>query len=102
MNNVYFYFVNVDFNFINVRNNNDFLFIIFHFYKINLIMKYEIKKAYFVNLKNHFLIIKFSSNKKFIFIKFTNLLNLKSFLKKIIINFTLKIKLFNNIIIYEK
>ena len=65
-------------------------------------MKYEIEKVYFINLKNHFLIVKSFSNKKLIFIKFINLLNSKSILKKIIINFILKIKFFNNIIIYEK
>ena len=36
------------------------------------------------------------------FIKFINLLNLKLTLKKVKINSILKIKLFNNIIIYEK
>ena len=102
MNNVYFHFVNVDFNFINVRNNNNFLFIIFRRYKIDSIMKYEIEKVYFVNLKSYFLFVKFFSNKEFIFAKFTNLLNSKLVLKKITINFILKIKFFNNIIIYEK
>ena len=102
MNNIYSHFINVDFNFINIRNNNDFSFIISHFYKINSIIKYEIEEVYFMNLKSYSLIIKFASNKKFIFIEFTNLLNSKSILKKIIINFILKIKLFNDIIIYEK
>ena len=59
MKNVYFHFINIKFNFINIRNNNNSLFIIFRYYKINLIMKYEVKKAYLVNLKNYSLIIKF-------------------------------------------
>ena len=58
MKNVYFYFINIEFNFVNIRNNNDFLFIISRRYKINSIMKYEIEKTYLVNLKNHFLIVK--------------------------------------------
>ena len=55
---VYFYFINVEFNFVNVRNNNVSLFIISHYYKIDLIMKYEVEKVYFVNLTNHFLVAK--------------------------------------------
>ena len=58
MKNVYSHFINTKFNFVNIRNDNDFLFIISRYYKINSIMKYEIEKAYFINLKNHFLIIK--------------------------------------------
>ena len=102
MKSIYSHFINIKFNFINIRNDNDSLFIISRYYKINSIMKYEIKKTYFVNLKNHSLIVKSSQNEKFIFIKFTNLLNSKSILKKAKINFILKIKLFNNITIYEK
>ena len=58
--NIYSHFINIEFNFINVRNDNDFSFIISRYYKINLIMKYEIEETYLVNLKNHFLIIKSS------------------------------------------
>ena len=99
---VYFHFLNVEFNFINVRNDDDSSFIISRYYKINSIMKYEAKKAYFVNLKNHFLIAKSFQEKKSMLFKFINLLNSKSTLKKIKINPVLKIKLFNNITIYEK
>ena len=56
--NVYFHFINVEFNFINVRNDDDSLFVISRYYEIDSIMKYEAKKVYFVNLKNHFLIAK--------------------------------------------
>ena len=100
--NVYSHFVNVEFNFINVRNDNDSLFIISRYYKIGFIMKYQVEEAYFMNLKNHFLIAKSSREKKPMFFKFLNLLNSKSALKKIKIHFILKIKLFNNITIYEK
>ena len=58
MKGIYFYFINIKFNFVNVRNDNDFLFIIFYRYKINSIMKYKVKEIYFINLKNHSLIIK--------------------------------------------
>ena len=102
MKNVYSHFVNAKFNFINIRNDNDFSFVIFHHYKINSIIKYEAKKAYFVNLKNHFLIAKSSRKKKSMLFEFINLLNSKSTLRKIRINSILKIKLFNDITIYEK
>ena len=102
MKNIYFHFVDIKFNFVNVRNDSDSLFIISRYYKIDLIMKYEIEKAYFVNLKNHFLIIKSFQNEKSMFVKFINLLNSKSILKKAKINSILKIKLFNDIMIYEK
>ena len=65
-------------------------------------MKYEVEEIYFVNLKNHFLIVKSFQNEKFMFIKFINLLNSKLVLRKIKVNLVLKIKLFNNITIYEK
>ena len=65
-------------------------------------MKYEVKEAYFVNLKNHFLIAKSFRKKKSMLFEFTNLLNSKSILKKIKINSVLKIKFFNNITIYGK
>ena len=58
MKDVYSHFVNIEFNFVNVRNDNDFLFVISRYYKIDSIMKYEVEKIYFVNLKNHFLIAK--------------------------------------------
>ena len=102
MKSVYSHFINIEFNFVNLRNDNDFLFIISHYHKINSIMKYEIEKTYFVKLKNHFLIIKSFQNKKFMLIKFTNLLNSKLILKKVKINSALKIKFFNDITIYEK
>ena len=65
-------------------------------------MKYEAEEVYFIKLKNHFLIVKFSQNEKFMFIKFINSLNSKLILKKAKINLILKIKLLNNITIYEK
>ena len=102
MKSVYSYFVNVEFNFVNVRNDNDSLFIISRYYKIDSIMKYETKKVYFVNLKNIFLIAKSFQERKSMFFKFLNLLNSKSALKKIKIYPILKIKLFNDITIYEK
>ena len=102
MKGVYSYFVNVGFNFVNIRNDNDFSFIISRYYKINSIMKYEAKKTYLVNLKNYFLIAKSFREKKPMLFKFTNLLNSKLTLKKVKINSILKIKFFNDITIYEK
>ena len=102
MKGVYSHFINVEFNFVNVRNDNDFLFVISRYYKIGSIIKYEIEKAYFIDLKNHFLIAKSFQKRKSMFSEFINLLNSKLTLKKIKINLTLKIKLFNDITIYEK
>ena len=99
---VYFHFVNVEFNFVNVYNDDDSLFVISRYYKIDLIIKYEAKKAYLMNLKNHSLIAKSFRKKKSMLFKFINLLNSKSTLRKIRINSILKIKLFNDITIYEK
>ena len=65
-------------------------------------MKYEAKESYFVNLKNHFLIAKSFQKRKSMFLKFINLLNSKLAIKKIKVDFILKIKLFNDITIYEK
>ena len=69
---------------------------------MNLIIKYKAKKEYFINIKNYFLIIKINSIKIFIIANFINLLNLKSIIKKIEIISSLQIKLFNEIIIYNK
>ena len=102
MKNVYFHFINAEFNFVNVRNDNDSSFIISRHHKIDSIMKYEAEKAYFVNLKNHSLIAKSSRKKKSMLFKFTNLLNSKSTLRKIRVDFALKTKFFNDITIYEK
>ena len=65
-------------------------------------MKYEAKKAYLVNLKNHFLIAKSFQKRESMFFEFINLLNSKLALRKIRINPILKIKLFNDITIYGK
>ena len=102
MKSVYSHFVNAGFNFVNVYNDNDFLFIISRYYKIDSIIKYEAKKVYFVNLKNHFLIAKSSREKASMLFKFINLLNSKSALEKVKINPALKINFFNDITIYEK
>ena len=99
---VYSHSVNAEFNFINVRNDNDSLFVISHHYKIDSIMKYEIEKVYFVNLKNYSLIAKSFQKKESMFFEFINLLNSKSVLKKTKINPVLKTKFLNNITIYEK
>ena len=95
--NVYSHFVNVEFNFVNVRNDDDSLFVISRYYKIDSIMKYEAKEVYFVNLKNHSLTAKFSRKKESMFFEFTNLLNPKSVFKKIRVNLALE-----DITIYEK
>ena len=42
MKKMYFHFVNVNFNFINVRNDFTYSFLIFYYQKINIITEYEI------------------------------------------------------------
>ena len=46
MKRVYSHFVNINFNFINIRNNFAYSFLIFHHQKINIIIKYETQKNY--------------------------------------------------------
>ena len=52
--------------------------------------------------KEESLITKVNSIKNLIIANFINLLNLKSIIKKIEVNSSLEIKLFNKIIIYDK
>ena len=54
-------------------------------------MKFKLKKIYLIDFENYFLIAKVFVENKFILTKFVNLTNLKSNIKKIIMNFTLKI-----------
>ena len=69
---------------------------------MNIVIKYEIQKSYQIDLKNHFLATKAFKNKKSMIANFTNLLNSKSALEKVLIDFFLKTQLFNKIIIYDK
>ena len=85
-----------------MRNNRILSLIISRYYRINLIIKYKVKEEYFINVKNYSLIIKVDSIKNFIIANFINLLNLKSVIEKIEVNSFLEIKLFNEIIIYDK
>ena len=94
--------INTNFNFITVRNNRILSLIISRYYRINSIIKYEAKEEYSINVENYFLITKINSIKNLIIAKFINLLNLKSIIEKIEVNSSLKIKLFNEIIIYNK
>ena len=41
MKKVYSHFVNISFNFINVRNDFIYSFLIFHYQKISIIIKYK-------------------------------------------------------------
>ena len=102
INKVYTYLINTNFNFIIVRNNRILSLIISYYYRINSIIKYEAKEEYFINVENYFLITKINSIKNLIIANFINLLNLKSIIEKIEINSSLEIKLFNEIIIYNK
>ena len=42
MKKMYSHFMNVSFNFVNVRNDFTHLFLIFYYQKMNIIIKYEI------------------------------------------------------------
>ena len=85
-----------------MRNNRISLLIISYYYRINSIIKYEAKEEYFINVENYFLTAKIDSIKNFMIANFINLLNLKSAIEKIEVNSSLKIKLLNKIIIYDK
>ena len=66
-------------------------------------MKYEAKKNIFYKSKKLFIDREIFSKKEIdVFFEFINLLTSKSALKKIKENLILKIKLFNDITIYEK
>ena len=99
---IYTYLINTNFNFIIVRNNKILSLIIFRYYRVNSIIKYKAKEEYSINVKNYFLTTKVYLIKNFIIANFINLLNLKSIIKKIKVNLFLEIKLFNEIIIYNK
>ena len=85
-----------------MRNNRILFLIISRYYRINSIIKYEAKEEYSINIENYSLIAKIDLIKNFIIANFINLLNLKSIIEKIEVNSSLKIKLFNKIIIYDK
>ena len=42
MKKIYFYFVNASFNFVNVRNDFAYSFLIFCYQKMSIVIKYEI------------------------------------------------------------
>ena len=85
-----------------MRNNRILILIISYYYRINSIIKYKVKEEYSINVENYFLIIKVNSIKNLIIKNFINLLNLKFIIEKIEVNLSLEIKLFNEIIIYDK
>ena len=58
INKIYIYLINSNFNFVFIRNNNTSLFIIPRHYRIDSVIKYEIKEEYLIQIKNYFLIIK--------------------------------------------
>ena len=55
MNEIYIYLINLNFNFVFIRNNNTFLFIISRYYKIDFVIKYEVKEKIFNLNKKLFL-----------------------------------------------
>ena len=102
INKVYTYLINTNFNFIIVRNNRILFLIISRYYRVDSIIKYEAKEEYSIDVENYFLITKVNSIKNLIIADFINLLNLKFVIEKIEVNSSLEIKLFNEIIIYNK
>ena len=94
--------MNINFNFIIVRNNRISSLVISRYYRIDLIMKYEAEEEYFIDVENYFLATKANPIKDFIIADFINLLNSKSVIKKVEVNSSLEIKLLNEIIIYGK
>ena len=102
INKVYTYLINTNFNFIIIRNNRILFLIISRYYRVNLIIKYEAKKEYSINVENYSLTAKVDSIKNLIITNFINLLNSKFIIEKIEINSFLEIKLLNEITIYNK
>ena len=83
---MYIYLINTNFNFIIIRNNKILSLIISRYYRVNLIIKYEAKEEYSINIENYFLIAKVDSIRDLIIADFINLLNLKTIIEKIEIN----------------
>ena len=102
INKVYIYLININFNFIIIRNNKILSLIISRYYRINSIIKYEAKEEYSINVENYSLATKANSIKNLIIANFINLLNLKFIIEKIKVNSLLEIKLLNKITIYDK
>ena len=99
---MYTYLININFNFIIVRNNRISSLVISRYYRIDSIVKYEAEEKYSINVENYSLTAKANSIKNLIIADFINLLNSKSVIKKIKVDSSLEIKLFNKIIIYGK
>ena len=99
---MYTYLINTNFNFITIRNNRILSLVISYYYRVDSIIKYEAKEEYSVNVENYSLTAKVDSIKNLIITDFINLLNLKSVIEKVEVNSSLEIKLFNEIIIYDK
>ena len=102
INGVYTYLININFNFIIIRNNRILSLIISRYYRVNSIIKYEAEEGYSINVENYSLTTKADSIKNLIIANFINLLNSKSVIEKIEVNSSLEIKLLNEIIIYDK
>ena len=102
INKVYIHLMNTNFNFVIVRNNRISPLVIPRYHRIDSIMKYEAKEEYSINIENHFLAAKVDSIKDPMIADFINLLNSKSVIEKIEVDPSLKIKLPNEITIYDK
>ena len=85
-----------------MRNNRILFLIISRYYRVNSIIEYKAKEEYSINIENYFLIAKVDLIKNLIIANFINLLNLRFIIEKIKVNSSIEIKLFNEIIIYNK
>lgn len=102
MNGVYTHFVDSTFDFVNVRNDTAFLFVIPRYHRIESVIKYEAEESYLIDMKSHSLTVKVLSNKEFRIAELTILLTFKSTMSKIIVDLCLETKFPNGIIIYGK
>jgi len=97
---IYIYFVNFEFEFINIRNNKNVFLKLNNCCCVNCIVKYKNKKYYAVEKKNYFLTTIFFFENYFILFKL-NLIDVGICFSRKIIFKKIEIQLNNNIIVYR-
>jgi len=97
---IYVYFVNFEFEFINIRNNKNVSLKLSNCCRVNRIVKYKNKKYYTVEKKNYFLTTIFLFEDYFILFKL-NLISAEIRFSRKIIFKKIETQLNNSIIVYE-
>ena len=102
MKGVYAHLVNRNFNFVSIRNDTDSPLVISRYYRISLVIEYEAEEGYPIDVENYSLAAKATEESASLLGEFTDLLTLRSAIKKISLTPSLETKLSNEITIYRK